>query len=78
MPSSPDLHPRFGEIVDGRLSPYDLIPVGTAVRWAAGAAFKGDAEVFAPLFEVARRRARARREKKGLKRLLQRSSADMT
>jgi 2-polyprenyl-6-methoxyphenol hydroxylase-like FAD-dependent oxidoreductase len=68
MPSATHLHDRFTDIIDGRLSPYDLIPPGTAARWVAAAALRGDGKVFGPLLDTARRRAGARREMKRLKR----------
>jgi hypothetical protein len=78
MPSSSHLHHRFTEIIDGRLSPYDLIPPGTAARWVAAAALRGDGKVFGPLVDTAKRRAGARREMKRLRRLLIRSELDQS
>jgi flavin-dependent dehydrogenase len=78
VPSSPKLQYRFGDLIDGRLSPYDFIPPATAVRWAAIAALHGHTEVFAPLIGTARRRASARGERRRFKRQLRRSGRQVS
>ncbi len=59
---SPDLHPRFGEIIDGRRSPYDLIPTADATTWVGGALLRGDAAALSSLLGLTGRRMKARRD----------------
>jgi 2-polyprenyl-6-methoxyphenol hydroxylase-like FAD-dependent oxidoreductase len=60
----PELADRFGQIIDGRLSPYELIPTERAVRWVAASMLRGDPRPLPPLLGVARRRAQAARERR--------------
>jgi hypothetical protein len=55
----PELHGRFGEIIDGRRSPYDLVPASDAARWVAAAALRGDLRPLPHLLAAARRRVHA-------------------
>jgi flavin-dependent dehydrogenase len=69
----PQLTDRLGQVIDGQLSPYDLIPTASAVRWVATAMLHGDPRPVPPLLGVARRRARAARERRRNQRVLRRS-----
>ena len=60
LASSPGLQPRFGEVVDGLRSPYDLVPTPDALRWTAAALRRGEPGVLRALATAARRRTRAR------------------
>jgi len=62
LATSPALRGRFGEIIDGRRAPYDLVPATQAARWAGAAAIRGDLGALAPLLDTARHRAGARGE----------------
>lgn len=75
LATSPALHDRFGEIVDGRRAPYDLIPAANGVRWVAAALLRGDTGTLSPLLETTGRRARARRDLWRASQLLRRSEA---
>jgi len=70
LAGAPGLHGRFGEIIDGRRSPYDLVPSAAVARWVAGALFHGDSATIPPLLDAARRRVAARRELGRRRRLL--------
>jgi menaquinone-9 beta-reductase len=59
---SPGLAMRFGEVIEGRVRPYDFVPTNVAVRWVLGNLLRGDGQAVAPLLEVARRRLSARRQ----------------
>lgn len=69
---APELADRIGQVIDGRLSPYDFIPTDRAVRWAAASALHGDPRPLPPLLGVARRRARAARERRRSERAVRR------
>jgi flavin-dependent dehydrogenase len=71
LATSRTLASRFGEVIDGRRSPHELVPAGHAARWVAGALLGGDTAVLPPLVDAAERRARAWRELRRRKRLLQ-------
>ena len=70
LAGAPELHPRFGAMFDGRLSPYDLIPPSSALRWSVTAILHGDPRPLILMFGVARRRATARRERRRRARVL--------
>lgn len=71
LANSPDLHKRFGEIIDGRCSPYDLIPPIDVARWVAAAVLlHGDAGALSSLLDATRRRAKARRDLSRCQRLV--------
>jgi len=61
-PADPALLLRLGAILDGRLSPYSLVPPTRAIRWVAGEALRGRTGAIGPLLRTARRMAQARRE----------------
>ena len=73
--AAPGLEGSFGEVIDGRRSPYDLIPPARVVRGAVGALLRGEAGVLPPLLRSAGRRVRARTELRRRKRALQRVGA---
>ena len=73
LAGSPDLHRRFGEIIDGRRSPYDLVPAADATFWVAGALLRGDTGALSSFLEVARRRTKARRDLRRCRRDIRRS-----
>jgi flavin-dependent dehydrogenase len=54
------LQPRFGDVIDGRRSPYELVPTATALGWAARAVMRGEPGVLPALSAAGRRRARAK------------------
>lgn len=58
----PALHDRFGEVIDGRRRPYDLVPAAEGARWVAGALLRGDVGTLPALLATTSRRLRARRE----------------
>jgi flavin-dependent dehydrogenase len=68
----PELADRLGQVIDGRLSPYDLIPAERAARWVAAAMLRGEPRPLSPLLGVARRRSRAARERRGAERAVRR------
>ena len=69
LAAAPALAARFGEIIDARRSPYDLVPARAAARWIGAALLTGDAGAVAPVLATARRRARARRDLRRCRRL---------
>jgi flavin-dependent dehydrogenase len=70
LASSPALHKRFGEVIDGRRSPYELISPVDSVRWVAAAVLlRGDRGALSSLIKAARRRARARQDLRRCRRL---------
>jgi menaquinone-9 beta-reductase len=71
----PELAGRLGEVIDGRLSPYGLIPTDRVVRWVIAAMLRGDVRPLAPLLGVARRRAGAARELRRRERALRLAGA---
>lgn len=73
LANSQDLRERFGDIIDGRRRPYDLILATDAARWVAAALLRGDAGALPSLLGVTRRRARARRDLRRCRRLVRRS-----
>jgi flavin-dependent dehydrogenase len=56
------LQGRFAEIIDGRRSPYDLIPAAHALRWIGKGLLRGEGGLIAPLIRTVLRRMRARLE----------------
>jgi len=69
------LHARLGAVIDGRLSPYALIPAPTALRWATAALVRGHLEPVHELARTARRRAHARRQLARAGRLVRRAAS---
>ncbi len=72
LSSAPRLHTRFGQVMDGRLSPYDLVPAASAIRWTVGSMLAGDPRSLVQLLGVGHRRGRARRERRHRSRALSR------
>jgi flavin-dependent dehydrogenase len=70
LAASPDLQARFGAVLDGELSPYDLLSRSRALSWVAGASLRGDLSGWAPLLAAAHGRNQARRELRRRRRLL--------
>jgi flavin-dependent dehydrogenase len=60
----PELADRLGQIIDGRLSPFELVPTERVVRWVAASMLRGDPRPLPPLLGVARRRAQAARDRR--------------
>jgi menaquinone-9 beta-reductase len=69
---SPALAYRLGDVLDGRLRPYDFVPTAGAARWILTSVLRGDATPLTPLFEVAGRRLLAGRERRMRRRLAMR------
>jgi menaquinone-9 beta-reductase len=74
LAGAPELQGRFAEVIDGRRSPYDLIPASRALPWIAAGLLRGQAGLLPALLETASRRAAARRELRRRERLARRSS----
>jgi flavin-dependent dehydrogenase len=72
LANDPKLTTRLGRVIDGQLSPYDLIPTGSAMRWVAASMLRGDPRPLPPLLGVGRERARAARERRRSERVLRR------
>ena len=62
LAAEPELGLRLGAVIDGRLSPFDLVPASRTVRWLAAALMRGDTAPLGDLPAAVRRRARARWE----------------
>jgi flavin-dependent dehydrogenase len=75
LATAPELRARFGEVIDGRLSPSEFVPAGRAARWIAGSLLHGDPRPLVPLLGAARRRASATRERRRRTRALQCAAA---
>jgi flavin-dependent dehydrogenase len=66
---SPEIMARLSAQADRELSPYDVVPTGTVMRWVAGAALRGRLSVVTSLFATGKRNAvveRARAERLAL------------
>jgi len=66
---SPAIMERLSAQADRELSPYDVVPSGTIMRWVAGAALRGRLSVVTSLFAMGKRNAvveRARAERLAL------------
>lgn len=72
----PELTDRLGQIIDGRLPPYDFIPVARALRWVAASILRADPRPLPPLLRVGRRRAQAGRERRRSERAVHRARLD--
>jgi flavin-dependent dehydrogenase len=59
---APDLQPRLGAIIDGRLPPFRLIPPSRALRWTAGELVRGRGRASVEMLRTAVLEQRARRE----------------
>ena len=66
----PEVSGRFGEVIDGRRSPYELIPAGQAVGPFLRALGRGELALVRATLGSERRRARARAELRRRERLL--------
>ncbi|MGA8745033.1 MAG: NAD(P)/FAD-dependent oxidoreductase [Solirubrobacterales bacterium] len=76
LANSADLQQRFGRMIDGQCSPYDLIPPLEAARWVVATAFLGgDGGALSSFLSVAMARARARRSLHRCKRKARRSES---
>jgi flavin-dependent dehydrogenase len=54
--STPGLESRFGSVVDGRISPYDMFPARNVAAWVAGAAMRGNLEAAVWAIAMVKRR----------------------
>ncbi len=70
-PGSPEVMQRLAAQADREVSPYDVIPPGTVIRWAAGAVLRGRLSVVPDFFAAGKRGARARRQRNERLALLQ-------
>ena len=70
LATAPELRARFGDIVDGRLSPNEFIPARRVAGWVGHSLLHGDPRPVISLPGAVRRRARARREQQRLRRAL--------
>jgi flavin-dependent dehydrogenase len=68
----PRVAPRLGAVIDGRLSPYELIPTPMALRWVLAQLLRGRSAPVADLIRTAIRRTRARRQLARRRRLVSR------
>lgn len=76
-PADPVLLLRLGAVLDGRLSPYALVPPSRALRWVAGEVLQGRTDAIRPLLRTAQRMAHAQREVRRRRRLADRISAEL-
>ena len=67
---APEIAARFGPVIDGRMSPYQLFPPGRVVPWVAAAALRGEVGALGALGAVAADAVRVRIELGRRKRLL--------
>jgi flavin-dependent dehydrogenase len=68
-PSSPEIMRRLAAQLDRELSPYEVIPSATVLRWVLGAALRGRLSVVPSFLAIGKRNAavaRARRERLAL------------
>jgi 2-polyprenyl-6-methoxyphenol hydroxylase-like FAD-dependent oxidoreductase len=70
LADAPDLHSRLGDLFDGRISPFELVPTSRVARWVLAAMLRGDPSPLPPLLGAAWRRASAAREERRRKRAL--------
>ncbi len=68
--SEPALATRLGDVIDGRISPYDLFPASRVLPWVARAALRGNVRPIAPLISTVGRALRAALERQRRERLL--------
>jgi 2-polyprenyl-6-methoxyphenol hydroxylase-like FAD-dependent oxidoreductase len=61
-PATPALQPRLGEILDGQLSPFRLIPPSLAAKWAAAELAHGRGRPMLEMLKAGVREQRARHE----------------
>ncbi len=59
---APDVQPRLGAVLDGRLSPFRLVPASRAARWTLAELVRGHPRPFWEMLSAALREQRARRE----------------
>jgi hypothetical protein len=57
----PEIMRRMAAQADRQLSPYDVVPAGTVMRWVVGAALRGRLSVVPSLFATGKRNAIAAR-----------------
>jgi menaquinone-9 beta-reductase len=62
--------PRFGDVIDGRITPYELFPASRVLAWAASAAVRGDLRPIAAMSATAARAFGVGAEKRKRRRLL--------
>jgi 2-polyprenyl-6-methoxyphenol hydroxylase and related FAD-dependent oxidoreductases len=72
LPCAPHLQGRLGEIIDGRLSPFNLVPAHHAVGWVAASILRGDPSPLPPLVAAVHDRIGAKRELRRRTRALRR------
>jgi flavin-dependent dehydrogenase len=69
--TSPELMARLAAQADRELSPYEVVPPKTVVRWVAGAVFRGRLSLVPDFFAAGKRGARVERLRKERLALLQ-------
>ena len=69
--ASPEILRRLGAQTDRELSPYDVVPPGTVMRWVVAAALRGRLSVVPALFAAGERNAKVRRSRQARLALLQ-------
>jgi 2-polyprenyl-6-methoxyphenol hydroxylase-like FAD-dependent oxidoreductase len=78
LAGAPELRSRFAEIIDGTRSPYEFIPTSRALRWIGAGLMAGDARPLKPMLGAARRRARARRDRRKIRRAVRSTGKGVT
>lgn len=68
---SPQLRARLGQVAEHTLSPYDVFPAATVLRWTLGAALKGSPSLLLEFLTMGKRGAIVARELKVRRALLQ-------
>jgi len=67
---SPEVMTRMSAQFDRELSPYDVVPPPTALRWVAGAALRGNLKAIQSFLRNARHNASMKRERRERRALL--------
>lgn len=67
--SSSFMDGRLGVVLDGRLSPYDLVPATRVIRWMGAAVLRGQLNVVPPFVRNARRAFLVARDPRRFRRL---------
>lgn len=59
---------RFGEVIDGRRSPLDLVPPTSVIPWVATSLLRGETATLPPLLDTIKLQLRAKRDLRRLRR----------
>jgi flavin-dependent dehydrogenase len=59
---TPSLHERMRDVIDRKLSPFDMIPIWRVLAWAGSALLRGKTEILPHFLESGRRGAFVQRE----------------